>query len=112
MKPFFQIQLRCACACIHTYSCVYHGSRTCVHDIAYFTSDGEDYSGGVFSLPLLRGESRNCLSISIVDDSILEDPPIETFQLFLSSVDPPVNGSVSMAIVQIVDDDGKPYIAC
>ena len=55
-------------------------------------------------LDLPRGTSRNCLSISIVDNSILEDQ-IETFQVFLSSFDPGVNNIP--ATVQIFDDDGN-----
>ena len=50
--------------------------------------------------------SQNCLSIPILDDSTLEDQ-IETFQVFLSSVDPGVDNSASVATVQIFDDDGK-----
>ena len=74
--------------------------------VSYFTADGEDYIGGFFMLTLSRGESQSCLSIFIVDDSTLEDQ-IETFQVFLSSVDPGVDNSASMATVQIFDDDGK-----
>ena len=77
-----------------------------MNDASYFIADGEDYIGDFFMLPLLRGESQSCLSISIIDDSVLEDQ-IETFQVFLSSVDPGVDNSASMAIVQIFDDDGE-----
>ena len=57
-------------------------------------------------MTLLRGTSQSCITISIIDDSMLEDQ-IETFQLFLSNVDPGVDTSASLATVQIFDDDGK-----
>lgn len=66
----------------------------------------EDYIGGFFSLPLSRGTSQGCLSISIINDSTLEDQ-IETFLVLLSNVDPGVNNSAAIATVQIFDDDGK-----
>ena len=96
---------------ICVYSCVLFLNfvMEVMNDASYFIADGEDYIGGFLMLPLLRGESQSCLSISIVDDSILEDQ-IETFQVFLSSVDPGVDNSASMATVQIFDDDGELHV--
>ena len=56
-------------------------------------------------MTLSIGASQNCFSISIIDDSMPEEE-IETFQIFLSNVDPGVDSSASMATVQIFDDDG------
>ena len=60
-------------------------------------------------MTLSRGMSQSCATIPIINDSELEDS-IETFEVFLSSVDPGVDSSASQATVQIFDDDGK--LAC
>ena len=75
------------------------------HRCVSFHTDGEDYTGGLFTVTLSMGMSQNCFSISIIDDSMPEEE-IETFQVFLSNFDPGVDSSASMATVQIFDDDG------
>lgn len=51
------------------------------------------------------GESQTCLSIPIIDDLVAEGT--ETFSIFLSNVDPGVDSSASMSIVEIIDDDSE-----
>ena len=74
------------------------------------TSDGQDYTGGDYSVIFPAGLTRKSLSIVITDDDILESD--ETFFLTLVIPQPAqaigvMRGDPFMATVTIINDDGE-----
>ena len=74
------------------------------------TSDGQDYTGGDYSVIFPAGSTKENFSIPIRDDDIYEND--ETFFLTLVIPQPAQNigvtrGDPFMATVTIIDDDGE-----
>ena len=64
-----------------------------------------DYSSGIFPVTFDSMTSTQCISITLVDDNLVEDT--ETFTVSLSSSDPAVQlGTPSTAFVSILDTSG------
>ncbi len=65
-----------------------------------------DYIPIFETLTFVSGSNQECSSVSIIDDSTVED--IEEFSIILISSTPEVNTTTpSEAIVLILDDDGE-----
>ncbi len=70
---------------------------------------GSDYTSVNSVLLLSSTNTRRCVNIPIATDSIVENN--ETFTVELSSTDDDVTYGLSIAIVTILNDDGKPTLA-
>ena len=82
----------------------------CLSHSNYVTSNGEDYTGGNYSVIFPAGSTKENFSIPIRDDDIYEND--ETFFLTLVIPQPAedigvMRGDPFMAIVTIIDDDGE-----
>ena len=74
------------------------------------TSDGQDYTGGDYSVFFPAGSTKENFSIPIIDDDIFESD--ESFFLTLVIPQPAQNvgvmrGDPFVATVTIIDDDGE-----
>ena len=77
----------------------------------YIITGGDDYEPGPFSVTIPAGEISVPFNISIIDDNIFEQN--EVFILTINSSSLPSRVSVQpdcMAMITIVDDDGKYYM--
>ena len=77
------------------------------------TSDGQDYTGGDFSVIFPAGSTKANFSIPITDDDIFETD--ETFLLTLVIPQPAqdigvMRGVLFMCNVTIINDDGECYV--
>ena len=82
----------------------------CLSHSNYVTSDGQDYTGGNYSVIFPAGSTKESVSIPITDDDIFETD--ETFSLTLVIPQPAqdigvMRGDPFMATVTIIDDDGE-----
>ena len=66
---------------------------------------GSDYDGLSIALPFSDSLRRQCVSIDIFQDGIVE--PEETFSVNLMSIDPAVTLNVSAAFITITDSDSE-----
>ena len=71
--------------------------------VVWFT-DGEDYDAVSVELVFNATVSRSCGEIPITDDPLVEPP--ESFNVTISTGDPPVILDPPTSIVTIVDNDG------
>ena len=73
--------------------------------VTTITTAPSDYSATSEVLTFDQRVDRVCINISITDDEI-QEPPIESFNLTLTTVDPSVDLDPSFGTVSIFDDDG------
>ena len=88
-------------------------TRVCFSDPNYVTSDGEDYTGGDYSVIFPAGSTKESFSIPITDDDIFETD--ETFFLTLVIPQPAQAFGVMRSVpfmcnVTIINDDGERYV--
>ena len=82
----------------------------CLSHSIYVTSDGQDYTGGDYSVIFPAGSTKENFGIPITDDNIFELD--ETFFLTLVIPQPAqdigvMRGDPFMATVTIIDDEGE-----
>ena len=80
------------------------------HSLHYCLLDGEDYFGVMATFIFPFGQTRSCVPIPIVNDTISENLE-EVFDLQIESIIPgniqTEVGTPSSGTVTILDDDGK-----
>ena len=69
-----------------------------------FTADALDYTAVTTELTFDPDNSRGCVSIGLVDDSLLE--PSEEFEVSLTTDEEQVTVDPDRAVVTILDTDG------